>query len=96
MALLVSTRCYWYIGGVTQESIDHAAEAEQVFRRAGGLRILGRAVGGVEVRPIGRDQRLTSVRQNQNELQAPAHVRVPEDLQTLSFERMMRAGNGYS
>jgi hypothetical protein len=55
------------------------------------LRILGRAGGVVEVGPLRRDQRLTSVRQNENELQAAAHARVPQDLQGLSFEGMMQA-----
>ena len=49
----------------------------------------------LEVRPIGRDQRLTSVRQNENELQAAAHARLPEDLQRLSFEGVMRTRDGH-
>jgi len=60
------------------------------------LRILGKAGDGVEVCPLGRDQRLTSIRQNENELQAAAHARVPEDLQRLSFERVMPARDGHS
>jgi hypothetical protein len=27
MVLLVSIRCYWHIGGATQESVNEAAEA---------------------------------------------------------------------
>jgi hypothetical protein len=55
MALLVSTRCYRYIGVAAQESIDQATEAEQVFRRAGEGKILRTVGGGVEVRPFRRD-----------------------------------------
>jgi hypothetical protein len=33
MALLVWSR-YWHIGRAAQKSIDEAAEAEQIFRRA--------------------------------------------------------------
>jgi hypothetical protein len=55
MALLVSTRCYRHIGGAAQESIDQAAETEQIFLRAGEGRILERVGGGVEVRPFRRD-----------------------------------------
>jgi len=54
-----------------------------------------RAGSGLEIRPFGGDQRLTSVRQNDNELQAVAHVRVTEDLQRLSFEGVMRASDGH-
>jgi len=93
MALLVCTRCYWHIGGAAQESIDEAAEAKQVLQRVGELRILWRACGGFEVRPFGWDQGLTPVWENQNELQATPSVRVPEDLQRLSLERVMRASN---
>ena len=60
------------------------------------MRILRRAGGGFEIRPISGDQRLASVWQNENELQAAAHVRVPEYLQRLSLEGMMRAGDGHS
>ena len=49
----------------------------------------------VDVRPVGGDQRLTAVRQNENELQAVAHTRVPEYLQRLSLKWVARAGNGH-
>ena len=55
-----------------------------------------RARRGSKVRPFGGNQRLTSIRQNENELQAAAHVSVAEDLQRLSFERMMPADDGHS
>jgi hypothetical protein len=84
------------MGSAAQESIDEAAEAKQVLQRPDDLRALWRACDSFEVRPFRRDQRLTPVRKNENEQQATAHVRVPEDLQRLSFERMTRAGDGHS
>ena len=79
-----------------QESIHQAAEAKQVLQRADEVKILWRACGdNLEVCPFGGDQRLASVRQNENELQAALHVCVPEDLQRLSLERVMRAGDGH-
>ena len=83
------------MGGAAEESIDQVAETEQVFLRAGEGRILGRVGGGVEVRPFRRDERLTSVRQNENELQAAAHARVAEHLQSPSLERVMQACDGH-
>ena len=44
----------------------------------------------VEVSPFGGNQRLTSIRQNKNELQARRHAGLPKDLQGLSLEWMMR------
>jgi hypothetical protein len=96
MALLACPRCYRHVGGAAQESVNEAAEAEQVLQRADELKAGRRACGGREVRPLGGDQRLASVRQNENELQAATHVRVPKDLQRLSLKRMMRTGDGHS
>jgi hypothetical protein len=50
----------------------------------------------MEICPLGGDQRLAPVRQNENELQTAVHPRVPEDLQRLSLERMMRAGDSHT
>jgi hypothetical protein len=36
MALLVSNRWYWQIGGAVQESVNEAAEAEQILQRGDG------------------------------------------------------------
>jgi hypothetical protein len=55
----------------------------------------GNPTGGVEVRPFRGDERLTSVRQNENELQAAAHVRVAEHLQSAPLERVMRTRDGH-
>jgi hypothetical protein len=57
--------------------------------------MLRRVGGGVEVRPFRGDERLTSVRQNQDELQAAAHARVSEHLQSPSVEWVMRTGDGH-
>ena len=95
ITLLVCSRCYSRIGGAAQESIDEAAEAKQVLQRTDDLRALWRVCDSFEVRPFRADQRLTPVRQNENEPQATAYVGVPEDLQRLPFERMMRAGDGH-
>jgi hypothetical protein len=94
MALLVCTRCYWHVGGTPKEGIHKVAGPEQIFKRPDELRTLRSATG--EVRPFRGDQRLASVWQDENELQAAAHVRVPQDLQGLSFEGVMRAGDDHS
>ena len=96
MALLVCTRCYWHIGSAAQECIDEIAKTQQVIQRADERRILRRARSSLEVRPIGGDQRLASVRQNEDELQAAGHARLAEDLQRLSLEGVMRAGDGHA
>jgi hypothetical protein len=96
MALLVCTRCYRQIGAAAQERVNEAAEAKQILQRAGQLGVRCRRCRGFEVRPFGGNQRLTSVRQNEHELQAAGHASVPEDFQRLPFERMMRAGDGRS
>jgi hypothetical protein len=48
----------------------------------------------MEIGPVGRDQRLTSVRQNEHELQARGHAGLPQDLERLSMEWMMRPCDG--
>jgi hypothetical protein len=47
-----------------------------------------------EVRPFSGNEGLTSIRQDQYELQAGGHARLAKDLQRLSMERMMRASDG--
>jgi hypothetical protein len=95
MALLVCTRCYWHIGSAAQEGIDEIAKTQQLIQRTDERRILWRGGSGLEVRPIGGDQRFTPVRQNEDELQAAGHARLAEDLQRLSLEGMMRTGDRY-
>jgi putative NADH-flavin reductase len=96
MALLVCTRCYWHIGSAAQERIDEIAKTQQVIQRTDERRILWCGGSGLEVRPIGGDQRLTSVRQNEDELQAAGHARLAEYLQRLSLEGVMRAGDRHA
>jgi len=93
MALLVCTRCYWHVDGTPKEGIHKVAGPEQIFKRSDELRSL-RSTGG-EVRPLRRDQRLTSVRQNKNELQAAGHPRMSEHLKRLSLEGVMRASDDH-
>ena len=64
-----------------------------MLQRADELAARRRAGCGSQVRPFCGDERLASVRQNENELQATAHARVPEHLQGLSLEGVMRAGD---
>ena len=68
---------------------------KQIVRCANKLRAIGRDRVGLEVRPSGGDQRLASVRQNQNELQSVLPVRVSQDFQRLSFERVVRTRDGH-
>jgi hypothetical protein len=92
MALLACPRSYWQVGGAALERIGQIAKTQEVIQRADELRALRRR-RIFEVSPIGGDQRFASIRQNENELQSIGHVRVPQYLQRLSLERMMRTGN---
>lgn len=49
-----------------------------------------------EVGPAGRDQRFAAVRENDEELQAVGHASLSQNLQRLSFEGVMRAGDDHS
>src|SRR6185437_13342572 len=86
MALLACSRYYWQVSGATQESIDQTAKPQQIIQRADQRRGLRKAGRSLEIGPVGGDKRLASIRQNENELHAIAHARLPEDLQRLSFE----------
>src|SRR6266853_4351639 len=68
---------------------------QQVIRRADELRNLRLAVIRLEVCPVSGNQRLTSVRKNEHELQATGHAGMPENLQRLSFKWVMRTGDGH-
>jgi hypothetical protein len=96
MALLACLRSYWQVGGAAQESIGKAAKAEHVIERADEQTSLWRAGGGLEIRPVGGDQRLTAVWQHKHELQAGGHAGLPQNLQRLSMERMMRTCDGHA
>ena len=95
MALLACLRSYWQVGAA-QESIGKTAKTEQVIERADEQRSLWCAGGSLEIRPVGRDQRLTAVWQDEHELQAGGHAGLPQDLQRLSMERMMRTRDGHT
>src|SRR6267143_280622 len=89
MALLACPRSYRQVGGSAQESIGNTAQTEDVTQRADKRRVLRCDRRILKVGPVGGDQRLAAVRQNENELQAVGHARLPEDLQRLSFEGMV-------
>ena len=90
MTLLDCPRCYRHIGSTAQERIDEDAKAEQVIQRADEQRSRWRARGSLEIGPVGGDQRLAAVWQDEHELPAVGHADLPQDLQRLSMERMMR------
>lgn len=69
---------------------------EEVIQRGDQRRALWATGRNVEVGPVGGDQRLASVRQNEQELQAVGHAGLPQDLQRLPLEWMMRTRNGYA
>jgi hypothetical protein len=79
-----------------KEGIDEAAKTQQVIERTDELRSRRLAVSSLEVCPLSRDQRLTSVRQNEHELQATGHAGLPQDLQRLSVEWMMRTRDDHA
>jgi hypothetical protein len=95
MALLACPRYYWRLAGAAQKSINEVAKTQQVIQRADEYRSLWRAGGSLEVCPLGRDQRLTAVRQHEHKLQAARHAGLPQDLQRLCVEWMMRARDGH-
>jgi hypothetical protein len=96
MALLDCPRYYWQLGRPAQESIDEAAKTQQVIPRADEHRSLRHAGGRLKVCPVGGDQRLAAVWQNEHELQAGGHAGLPEDLQRLSVEWVVRTRDGYA
>jgi len=96
MALLGCSRCYRGIRGAALKSVDETAEAEQVLLRAQKFHGWRRRCRSVEVRPFGGNQRLTSVRQDEDKLQAGGHARLAKDLERLPMKRMMRADDSHS
>jgi hypothetical protein len=78
-----------------KEYINEAAKTQQVIQRTDDVswRL---AVSSVEVRPLGGNQRLTAVRQNNHKLQAAGHAGLPKDLQRLPVEWMMRTRDGHT
>jgi hypothetical protein len=68
---------------------------KQVIRRADQLRSRGKSCGELEVGPIGWDQRLASIWQNQHEMQSALAVHVSENFQGLAFKRVVRTSDGH-
>jgi hypothetical protein len=69
---------------------------KQVFERAEGRRRECRE--GLcrrgQIGPIGRNQRLTAVRQDEHEQPSPFAAQGPQKVQRLAFERMARTNDG--
>jgi hypothetical protein len=81
MALLTSTRCYRRASGAAlQEHINEATETKQVFERAGQLWILWTICWCLEIRPRSGNQRLTSIRQDQDEPKLALAIGMLQDL----------------
>jgi hypothetical protein len=95
MALLACLRSYRQIGGAAQESVGEATKTQKVIQRTEKLRTLQYDRRILNIGPVGRDQRLGAVRENEKELQAVGHAGLSQDLQRLPFERVMRAGDGH-
>ena len=80
------------LGSVLQ-SIYEGDEPKQVLRQADGLISNRRDRRRDAIRPRGGEQRLAPIRQDENKLQLSMPMRALQDLQRLSDERMMRAGD---
>ena len=94
MALLACSRSYWRGSGAAQQGIGAFTEPQEVLERADQLRKLGGAGGLLKIGPVGGDQRLTAVRQKDDELQAVRHPHLSKDIQRSPFEWMMPARDG--
>ena len=79
-----------------EESVYHGAGVKQVFERAEGRRRECRE--GLcrrgQIGPIGRNQRLTAVRQDEHEQPSTFAVQRPQKGERLAFERMARTDDG--
>ena len=67
--------------GATLESINDGAQAQQILeRRQAGGRLVGRLMrGGSDLGPVGWDEGLTAVGQDQDEVQTIVPMRLPEN-----------------
>jgi len=95
MALPVCPRYRSGLDDATEESIDEAAKLKQVLRDAqqGGTREGNGA--GLEVGPLGGNQGLASIRQNQEELQVALAVRALQYLQSVALKCVARADDSH-
>jgi hypothetical protein len=95
MALLACPRYYWQPDSPAQKSVDESAKTEQIIQRADERMILWCVGNNFKVCPFRRNQRLTSIRQNKNKLQASRHARLPEYLQRLPLKWMVWTSYGH-
>jgi len=67
--------------GATLESINDGAQVQQILeRRQAGGRLVGRLTrGGSDLGPVGWDEGLTAVGQDQDEVQTIVPMRLPEN-----------------
>jgi len=82
-----------------EESVYDGACVKQIFQRAERCRCLCRErslrlLRRGKVSPVRRDQRLTAVGQNQNEMQSTLAMRRPKNVEQPAFERMASTDNG--
>ena len=90
MALPTSTRCYSRLSrAAQQESINEGSKTTQVFERTSELRIPRKIYRGFEIGPRSWNQRLASVWQDQNKPQFALTIGMPQNLQGLTFKRMV-------
>jgi len=73
-----------------EESIDDRSCVKQILKRAEGgrRRCCERVCGRDEIGPIGRNQRLTAIRQGQNKQEPTFPMQSPEHVERLAFEGM--------
>lgn len=62
---------------------------QQVRQGTDEMRNLRYAGGILKISPVGGNQRLTTIRQKEHELQTGWHLHLSKDFQNLSFERVM-------
>jgi hypothetical protein len=90
MALLTSTRCYRRDSGAApQESINDGPKTQQVFEGTNEWWTLWKIVRGFEIRPSRWNQRFASIGQDQHKPQLALPIGMPQNLQRLTFKRMM-------
>jgi hypothetical protein len=90
MALLTSTKCYRRdSGGGPQESINEGSKTKQVFEGTNELWTRWKIVRGFEIRPGCWNQRFASIGQDQHKPQLALPIGMLQNLQRLTFKRMM-------
>jgi hypothetical protein len=74
-----------------QQRFEHSSRGEQILKRAQRPRP-DRPGRGLQIRPRSRDHQMAGIRQDQDQLKAPAPVHPAHQLKRLSLPRM-RAPN---